>query len=210
MRMRIGVPLAAIFLLVSLTSLSQASSPIYIYSPVPNKSWTYNTPNHCDVFQGNCIARDIGGKSTGWTTDDPVAFSASSAANVTAKVVAATVNCGIGGPDNYVMLEIYGDGLYYGRVDYVHLRSLNVGLNQVISPGTTLGHPQTTASYYRDAGGNLVQCWTGLHVHVGTSYNGWASSGGSYSTPMLTFPQGIGQRPIRSFNPANVPHPQAD
>jgi hypothetical protein len=210
MRVRVAFPLVAVLLVSALSSFAQASSPIYVYSPDPTRSWVYNYLNHDDLYQGNSIARDIGGTSTGWTTNDAITFNATSAANITAKVVAATTNCSNGGPDKYVMLEIYGDGLYYGRIDYVHLRSLSVSLNQVISPGTTIGYPQTTASSYWD-GTQWVTCWTGLHVHVGTSYNGWASSGGTYyGTPMLTFPQGIGQSPIRPFDPSKVPHPQTD
>lgn len=209
MRFRVAVSLAVILVVSALASSAQASSPIYIYSPIPNKSWVYNQLDHDDLYQDNSIARDIGGTTTGWSSSDPVTFSPSSAANVTAQVVAATTNCSIGGPDKYVMIDLYGDGLYYGRIDYVHLSSLNVSLNQWIPPGTVLGYPQTSASYYRDANGNLVQCWTGLHVHVGTSYYGWGSSGG-YGNVMLTFPQGIGQSPIRKFDPTKVAHPVTD
>lgn len=197
MRIQIALPLAAILLASLFATPAYASPAVYLYSPTPNKTWNYvcQTQNPCtydhrDDWQNNSIARDIADSS--WSTSDPVAFTLSSAANVYGKVVAANVNCPTGGPDNYVMVEIYGDGLYYGRVDYVHLRSLSVSVNQIIYSGTTLGYPQTTASYY-----NGKTCWYGQHVHLGTSYYGWtAGSGGSYSTYLLTFPQGIGMTPI--------------
>jgi hypothetical protein len=191
MRIRFAVALAAILLVSVLASHAQASSPIYVYSPVLSKPWAYvcqASPcyyDHWDAYQQNSYARDISGGT--WSTSDPITFMVSSAANVSAKVVNAQINCPVGGPDYYVMLEIYGDGLYYGRADYVHLRSLNVSANTWISPGTTLGYPQDTASYY-----NGQTCWTGLHVHLGRSSTGqW---GDSY---VLTFPQGVPMSPSR-------------
>lgn len=208
MRIRIGVLLAAILLVSVLASSAQASSPIYIYSPVLNKSWVYvcqASPcyyDHWDTYQQNNYARDIAGGT--WTDNDAVRYSpSSSAANVTTKVVKAEINCPVGGPDYYVLLEIYGDGLYYGRIDYVHLRSLSVSANTWISPGTVLGYPQTAPSYY-----NGQQCWTGRHVHIGRSSTGqWtAGSGGSYSINILTFPQGVPMTPsLRASLDANTP-----
>lgn len=192
MRIRIAMPLVAILLVSVLASAAYASSPIYVYSPIPDKSWAAG-PDHWDDYQQNGFARDITGGA--WTTDDPITFSPSSpAANISAYVERATINCPVGGPDNFVLLQIWGSGEYYGKIDYVHMRSLNVSAGTWISPGTILGYPQTVPSYW-----NGTQCWYGLHVHVGRSSSGqWTASGGPYSTSMLTFPQGVPMSPLRA------------
>jgi hypothetical protein len=200
MRIRIAMPLAAILLVSVLASTAHASSPIYISSPIPNKSWSAGG-EHQDFYQGNQLARDITG--TDWTTNDPITFSPSSpGANISAFVQSARINCSIGGPDYYVQLEIWGSGEYYGLVDYAHMRSLNVTEGTTISPGQILGYPQTAASW-RPSDGAL--CWTGLHSHVGRSSSGqWNATGGPYSTYMLTFPVGIPMSPQQAESLVNT------
>lgn len=193
--MRLGVTTVATLILLVTTLASSASashSPLYVYTPVPNKSWVAGALHN--GWLGTNVARDITGSPTAYTDQEDVVFQASvNSGSLSAVVETATTNCGTwGGPDKYVILQLWSNGEYFGRVAYVHLRTLNVSAGSTIYSGTTLGKIQNAQSCCQ-ANGDV--CWTGIHVHLETQVGTWTTSG-SASTPVLTYSTGVPQRPM--------------
>ena len=193
--MRLGLTTVATLTLLVTTLASSASashSPLYVSTPVPNKSWVAGDLHN--GWLGTNVARDITGSPTAYTDQEDVVFSASvNSGTLSAVVETATGNCTTwGGPDNYVVLRLYSSGEYFGRVAYVHLRTLNVSAGAIISSGTTLGKIQNAQSCCQSNGD---VCWTGIHVHFETQGGTWTTSGSS-GTPVLTYSTGLPQRPM--------------
>lgn len=153
------------------TPASARHATVFIYTPVANKSWVFTSldgPNHPAGYLWS--ARDVSGS---WTTDEGVTFNVgTSGRSLQGWVETATTNCPVGGPDKFVKIQLWVDGEYYGKVAYVHLRTLNVSTNSWISPGTLLGRIQNAESWY-----NGNSCWTGLHSHMEELYGTWQSVG---------------------------------
>lgn len=179
-----------------------ASMTIVVYSPVASKKWYYTQYDHGGYLGSQ---RDVAGTqtSTPWSLSDVVTFSTSPTIGVQGYVEWAGTNCGTGGPDKYVILQIWADGLYYGKVGYIHIKSLNPGVQtgQWINPGKVLGPVQDAQSWH-----NGVLCWKGLHVHMEKDMGSWYAaglcgdqnpppdpdcSGNPYSQPLITFSSGI-------------------
>lgn len=193
MRLIVTTVAAIILSVTTLATGARAShSPMYVYTPVPNKSWVAG-PLH-NGWLGTNVARDITGSPTAYTDQEDVVFQASvNSGNVEAVVEVATGNCTTwGGPDKYVVLRLYSSGDYFGRVAYVHLRTLNVSPGAIIPSGTTLGKIQNAQSCCQ-ADGSV--CWTGIHVHLETQGGTWTTSGSS-GTAVLTYSNGVPQRPM--------------
>ena len=161
---------------------------VYVYSPVTSTSWYYTNLDHPGYL--GSTSHDVGGINTGWTGSSDVTFNASTqgAVSLQAFVQRATVNCTSGGPDNWVRLNVYSDGVYRGDLAYVHLRTLSVAENTWISPNTILGTIQNAPSCCASDGGT---CWTGIHMHMENTGGTWTSSAVNqqqpYSTPVVTF-----------------------
>ena len=171
------------------------SGTVYVYSPVTSTSWYYTNLDHAGYL--GSTSHDVGGINTGWTGSSSVTFNAATlgAVSLYAWVQTATVNCPSGGPDNWVRLNVYSDGVYRGDLAYVHLRTLSVSEHTWIYPNTILGSIQNAPSCCV----NQDTCWTGIHVHMENTGGTWTSSATyvqhSYGTPIVTFV--VGSCPCR-------------
>lgn len=142
---------------------------VFVLSPVANKDWRFTSgAGHPAGYLST--ARDVAGAVPGaWTSDEDVKFNVTtSGTNVQGWVEQATTNCATGGPDKFVKLQLWLDGEFYGKVAYVHLRTLNVSPNTWITPGTLLGKIQNQPSSHQGE-----TCWTGIHIHMEESSGQW-------------------------------------
>lgn len=116
---------------------------MYIYSPYTNSNWTYTRLEHPPDERRLATARDVG-----WPSTPPsIVFNASSGFIGEVRTVANNCN-DTQTWDKYVVLDLWSAALteYYGEVHYVHITNPTVSPGQQISPGTSLGSPQTQAS----------------------------------------------------------------
>lgn len=189
------VALATLALLLTAlaTPASAQHASIDVYSPVANKSWWYSQLDH-KGYLGLTAARDVTHGPT-WTGDEDVRFT-TTGLSVEGYVEAADVNCATGGPDNYVILQIWLGGEFYGKISYVHLRTLAQGVSpgQWISSGKILGKIQNQASW-----NGATLCWENVHVHMEQQGGSWTpphqtyGAARPYSTPVLTYSNGVPQ-----------------
>lgn len=183
--------LASIILLVTALVRPAYATAVVVYSPVANKSWQYTTLAHHGYLSEN--AHDVAGSS--WTGSDNVAFTVSTGATGYVET-AANNNCGYSG-DNYVTLQLYFNNAYWGKVSYLHLRSVNVSVGQTVQSGTVLGAIQNQA----DA------CWTDVHVHMDQINGSWTTPDDTstvhpYSVNVITYSTGIPMSP--TVNPRSL------
>lgn len=187
--------IAALTILLNLFAVpASASGTVWIYSPVTNKNWWYSQLNH-PGFLGATAARDVtrGGV---WTSDEDVTFT-TAGLSVSAYVETARDNCATW--DKYAILQLWVGSSFYGKVGYVHLRTLSVTEGSWISSGTILGKIQNQS----DA------CWTGIHVHMEQQSGTWTWSACptdpttectyqefTYATPVLQYNGGGPQSPL--------------
>ncbi|MBI2756903.1 MAG: hypothetical protein HYX52_09370 [Chloroflexi bacterium] len=206
--MRRLIAILAVVLLIATVNATPAAAThatVFVYSPVTNKTWRYTTldgPGHPAGYAST--ARDVSDYPNTWTNDEDVKFNVStSGTSVQGWVEAAGTNCPVGGPDKYAKIQLWLDGEYYGKVVYVHLRTLSVSAGSWILPGALLGKIQNAASSY-----NGQTCWTNVHIHTEESSGTWQyaplQQANAYSTWVLAYtgtgiqsPAGGLQRPDR-------------
>lgn len=186
MRVIIGVAALALLCGVLVTPATAGHLSIHIYSPYTNSNWYYTQGEHDPKRLAS--ARDVS-----WPSTPPsIVFNATS--GVTGEVITVDNNCNQSQTwDKYVTIALWNGGEYYGEVSYVHITNPTVSLGQLISPGTSLGSPQTQSS----------NCWLGVHIHMERSSNGaWLSedtcftpSQCAYTTPVIRMTHSTIQRP---------------
>jgi hypothetical protein len=152
----ITVGIASLALLLGMLATPATANHLstYIYSPYTGANWYFTQGEHPSRLGS---AHDVSWDS--WPSS--IVFNASG--GVTGEVTAVANNCNQTQTwDKYVTLALWVNAEYFGAVSYVHITNPAVSVGQLISPGTSLGSPQTSSS----------DCWGGRHVHMERSANG--------------------------------------
>lgn len=150
-----GVATLALLLGIQASPATASHLSTYIYSPYTNSNWYFTQGEHDPKRLPS--AHDVGWPST------PSSIVFNAAAGTIGEVAAVDNNCRQDQPwDKYVTLGLWVNGEYYGAISYVHITNPTVSVGQQISPGTSLGSPQT----------QLSDCWAGVHVHMERETNG--------------------------------------
>lgn len=203
MRRFVAATVVTVVLTLSVTTAAPAEAShlsMYIYSPYTGSSWIYTKGEHPANERRLNTAHDVSWPST------PGSINFNATSGYVGIVEKVADNCSPSEPwDKYVVLSIWNSAKteFYGIVHYVHITNPTVSTGNTVSPGNSLGSPQTQAS----------QCWQGVHIHLEHSDNGtWLNDGScgpppnytwcSYSSPVIRMSHSSVFAPVTRNTPA--------